>query len=451
MSKVWGGEFVSENLNVVLDEGSNIVPLKDLVGLALRVNPKRAHLLVSKVLGKHIPVNPHLIVASSQILAVMVDEKLSGKDHGSDELLELLDRSIKYDDVALLMEALDSVSIVSEPVVAGYAETATALGAIVAEFLGAYYIHSTRYPDADSVNYGKFEESHSHASSHDITPSDASYLNSGKPVVLVDDELTTGNTVMNTIRTLHEKAFHPHYVIASLVDLRTPEHVRSLEIFAQDLGVPVSVVALSSGIVELPDDVLDEAAALIAGNTWDEPVKGNKNILNFHLNVVHFQHDDVKLKNGISDFDGVHSFVDAAVKALAEADLLYSATVDEVKSNVLFLGLEEEMYATIAAAAEFSQVYEGDVFFSSTTRSPVLAYNTEEYAICDKIEFEVDSFDGDTTARFAYNVNQNFDAIVIIVSSEEQEESIFKENGLVENLSRLTNNIILLKREEKNK
>lgn len=451
MSSVWGGEFVSSNLNVVLDEGRNIVPLKDLVGLSLRVNPKRAHLLVSKVLGKHIPVNPHLIVTSSQILAVMVDEKLSGKDHGSSHLLGLLRESVEHGDVACLVEALDEVQLESEAVVAGYAETATALGAVVAEFLNAYYIHSTRYPDSDSVNYGKFEESHSHASSHDITPHDASYLNSGKPVVLVDDELTTGNTVMNTIRALHEKAFHPHYVIASLVDLRTPEHVRNLESFSDELGVPVSVVALSSGVVQLPDTVLEEAASLIAGNVWSEPVKGSELVKGFCLNIVQFDHDDVKLKNGVTDFDGIHSFVDAAVKALIEADLVQSSTVDYVKDNVLFLGLEEEMYATIVAASEFSFAHEGNVFFSSTTRSPVLAYDSEEYAIRDKIEFEVDSFEGDTTTRFAYNLNQNFDTVVIVVSSDEQQESIFKENGLIENLSRVTGNIILLKREEKNK
>lgn len=447
--KVWGGEFVSDTLNVVLDEGSNIVPLKDLVGLALRVNPKRAHLLVSKVLGKHIPVNPHLIVASSQILAVMVDEKLSGDDHGSDNLLELLHHSIKYDDVSRLMEALDSVSLTSEPVVAGYAETATALGAIVAEFLDAYYIHSTRYPDADSVNYGKFEESHSHASSHDITPADASYLNSGQPVVLVDDELTTGNTVMNTIRTLHEKAFHPHYVVASLVDLRTPEHVRNLEVFAEELGVPVSVVALSSGVVDLPETILADAASLIADVVWGEPVKNDKPVDVFSCEVIRFQHESVKLRNGVSRFDETRSFVDAAVEALTHAELSAASRTEYVSRNVLFLGLEEDMYATIAVASEFTSVFEGDVFFSSTTRSPVLAFDSDEYAIRDKIEFEVNSFEGDTTNRFAYNLNQNFDVIVIVVDSDEQQESLLKKDGLIGNLSHVTRKIILIKREDK--
>lgn len=40
-------------------------------------------------------------------------------------------------------------------------------------------------------------------------------------LVLVDDEFSTGNTVLNTIRALH--ALHPRerYVIVALVDMRS--------------------------------------------------------------------------------------------------------------------------------------------------------------------------------------------------------------------------------------
>lgn len=49
---VWSGSWVAERLGVGLtgDEA-----LTGLLGLALRRNPKRAHLLVSNVLGKHVP------------------------------------------------------------------------------------------------------------------------------------------------------------------------------------------------------------------------------------------------------------------------------------------------------------------------------------------------------------------------------------------------------------
>ena len=55
---VWSGSWVAERLGVGLvgDDG-----LPALLGLALRRNPKRAHLLVSNVLGKHVPQSPAVV------------------------------------------------------------------------------------------------------------------------------------------------------------------------------------------------------------------------------------------------------------------------------------------------------------------------------------------------------------------------------------------------------
>ena len=43
------------------------------------------------------------------------------------------------------------------------------------------------------------------------------------PLVLVDDEISTGATALDSIRALHGLAPHRRYVVASLVDLRSPE------------------------------------------------------------------------------------------------------------------------------------------------------------------------------------------------------------------------------------
>lgn len=54
---MWPGEWVARRLGV-RPEGEG---LRDLLGLALRRNPKRAHLLVSTVLGKHVPQRPSVV------------------------------------------------------------------------------------------------------------------------------------------------------------------------------------------------------------------------------------------------------------------------------------------------------------------------------------------------------------------------------------------------------
>ncbi|MFE2308485.1 phosphoribosyltransferase domain-containing protein, partial [Streptomyces sp. NPDC059411] len=72
--------------------------LEELLGLALRRNPKRAHLLVSQVLGKHVPQSPATVYAAGYGLGERVRELLGEEEAAS-------------------------------AVVLGYAETATGLGA----------------------------------------------------------------------------------------------------------------------------------------------------------------------------------------------------------------------------------------------------------------------------------------------------------------------------------
>ena len=50
--------------------------LGDLFDLALRVNPKRPHLLVSTVLGKHVPTDPRVVLGAGLLLGARVAEAL---------------------------------------------------------------------------------------------------------------------------------------------------------------------------------------------------------------------------------------------------------------------------------------------------------------------------------------------------------------------------------------
>ena len=68
--------FVGERFGVTL-RGHGGEPLGELVELALRRNPKRAHLLVSTVLGKHIPVDPRSVHETGLRLGRAVADRLT--------------------------------------------------------------------------------------------------------------------------------------------------------------------------------------------------------------------------------------------------------------------------------------------------------------------------------------------------------------------------------------
>ncbi|MFD0267951.1 phosphoribosyltransferase domain-containing protein, partial [Streptomyces sp. NPDC127106] len=99
---VWSGSWVVDRLGVRLEgvDGSRGPGLEELLGLALRRNPKRAHLLVSQVLGKHVPQSPRAVHAAG---------------YGLGERVRALLDAAGEDPAAA--------------VVLGYAETATGLGA----------------------------------------------------------------------------------------------------------------------------------------------------------------------------------------------------------------------------------------------------------------------------------------------------------------------------------
>ena len=84
-----------------------------------------------------------------------------------------------------------------------------------------------------------FEEEHSHATAHRVL-APPELIAAPRPVVLVDDELSTGRTAVNTIRALHAVAPRPSYTVAALLDLRPDASRAAFAALAEELGVPVA-------------------------------------------------------------------------------------------------------------------------------------------------------------------------------------------------------------------
>ncbi len=126
-----------------------------------------------------------------------------------------------------------------EPVVfIGFAETATALGHGVFDcFSDATYIHSTRERLVDQEVTLYFEEEHSHATDQRCYAPEQ-YLNNDKPICLVDDEITTGNTALNIIASIQKRFPRKEYTVLSLLDWRSEEDQQRLKEFEKLHDVP---------------------------------------------------------------------------------------------------------------------------------------------------------------------------------------------------------------------
>ncbi|WP_128428145.1 phosphoribosyltransferase [Streptomyces cyaneus] len=459
---VWSGSWVAERLGVQLVGDDE---LTQMLGLALRRNPKRAHLLVSNVLGKHVPQSPSVVYGAGFALGRRVRDLL-----GDDEA--------------------------ARAVVLGYAETATGLGHSVADGIGlAPYLHSTRRPVAGVARAGGFEESHSHATSHLLLPEDPALLVGDGPLVLVDDEFSTGNTVLNTVRDLHERYPRRRYVVVALVDMRSAEDAGRLEEFAREIGARVDLVAAASGTVRLPEGVLEKGQELVAryeaesaaeggsssaGSSWPvaqfpAPLEGDAGAPGLGADgrttpsgargtarpAPHDPHsDDNRTHPHVTRVDlcwphnlpdgGRHGFTPAhrtrlegALPAMA-ARLAEALPADARRVHVL--GFEELMYAPLRLARELEQVAEGvEVRYSTTTRSPVLAVDDPGYAIRTRLVFPAhdDPADG-PGERYAYNVaGAGFDTVIAVVDSVADTPELHAPEGLLAQLAAHTPHVLL--------
>jgi hypothetical protein len=109
------------------------------------------------------------------------------------------------------------------------------------------------------------------------------------------------------------------------------------------------------------------------------------------------------------------------------------------RGRVLVLGSEELMYAPLRLAAALP----GNVYFSSTTRSPVLPVDDAGYAVRTRLEFPATECTDDDARRFAYNVRGGgFAHVVLVVDAAADTAALW--TGLVPALCAVTRGVTVV-------
>ncbi len=312
--------------------------LERLTGYSSRINKKRGFFFVSKVIGKHIPCKPSLMRTIHKELADLIP-----KSRGKTLFI-------------------------------GFAEAATGLGQGVYEALNldnSFYMHSSRFKTSHKVLLS-FQEEHSHAPSHVFyAPKDKELqclLNEITRVILIDDEVTTGNTANNLIMTLQKVLPQvKEYALVSILDWTTKKY-SNFEIYSLYKGN----FSFEENHEELATNIKSEAK-------------------------------DASSLEGIIPYN----FARYATKKL-DIDIKKYLNIEDLKSKkVLVLGTAEFMYVPylLAQYLEDSGI---ETYFQATTRSPI----NIDGIITSKISFKDNYFEN--IDNFLYNViDREYDKVII--------------------------------------
>lgn len=333
----------------------------ELVSIAKRENnPKRSYLVVNRLQGKHIPVEPQRAFALFDALADQVKSAF-----GQEALL-----------------------------LAGFAETATAIGARLAVRLGAAYIQTTR-EQIPGAEYLLFLESHSHAAEQRLVKNGLEEILCGvSRVVFVEDEVTTGNTILHIVDILEKE--YPgmvKFAVASLLngmDVEAEEQYRSRQI---------DILYL----VKTDHRSYAKTAALYAGDGWYQPADctacqpEERHTLHAYLNAR-------KCVLGAAYAKACESLW-TQVKAIAETG---------GGKRILVLGTEEFMYPALYVA-DCLERCGNTVKCHATTRSPIAVSSEEDYPV--HCRYELESLYEKGRRTFVYDLAR-YDSVWILTDAD---------------------------------
>ncbi|NMS90038.1 hypothetical protein HGQ85_08845 [Clostridioides difficile] len=390
----------------IIDNPLNL-ELNDFLDVGIRNNSKRRFLFISKKLGKHIACKPSEMDNLGKLIATIYNEKNKVTSNGT---------------------------------VIAFAETGTAIGHSFFNYLcGEYeFIHTTR-EQFDELENLEFLEEHSHATDQNLYFGMLSNFKVGDEVILVDDEITTANTCMNIIRKIQSIYPRKKYTICSILNWVNDENLRKVTLLEEELGCKIEFVYLFKGNFNF--DINEDIISNYNDNyiTTDSHIVSNDkgNLVVNHINVDLEDYIGSKKYVKYTGRFGINREEQTRLKEIVkrESKKIIMDNKESLKNEnekILFLGTEEFMYIPMLFAKEKENQY--DVYYHSTTRSPIIDIEKNNYPIRSK--FKLKSFYNIDVQNYIYNIDKhNFSKCYLFVELNKSKNSYLEFIDIIKNTS----------------
>jgi len=404
------------------------IELDKIFKLASRNNSKRMFLFVSTLLGKHLSLYPDISILTAKLLAFLYSKSDFNDIEGIKLDIKNIINSLKYEsaDYAenslidkkqnLKSKYLNKKMILNEKTVfISFAETATSLGHIVFDsFENAYAFYHTTRENIKSDSKLEFFEEHSHASNHKLYNNNKINIKNAEKIVLIDDEISTGKTILNIIKELKSKYNVEKYAVLTIMDFRNKENRERFIKFALENDVKIDVYSLISGEIREVEKLDYDFSAIENHDLYTREIMED-----FDINVVEFLDREAKYLKYTGRF-GLSNDESIEIEKFIEKNIFKILKFKSGKT--LVLGTEEFMYIPLRISEKL-----GDVEFKSTTRSPIFPYYSSNYPIKTGEKFK--SYYNEDIDNYIYNLSEeNYDTIIVMVEKFKENLKLFSLN-----------------------
>jgi len=351
-------------------------PVEDVIKMAKRHNnPKRDFLFVNTLLGKHIAVQGRDALMMHRALGDKVYELFKEKGWENKKVL-----------------------------LVGFAETATALAQNIMFYSLKFkekfplnivgYTQTTReeLPSNQYTNIA-FEEEHSHATSQKLYfDKELDY----DVVLFVEDEITTGNTILNFISQFEKHQSGKDYAVASILNWQNDKDAKTFS----EKGVEVAFLVRGKMKTELPSFSIKE------GKEYDL----YQDEVNYKANLS--LRNNPRLPMTVEEFSEYVTFGDNKDKEFSKL-----ISLKDSKKKTLIIGTEENMFVPIF----FAIIIDADV--KATTRSPIESSLENGYPISSRLKLNSAYESGRVTYLYDMDLG-DYEQFVIFV---EEESPVFED------------------------
>lgn len=377
--------YLNFNCDMEIKENVLGLNLEDFLEIAVRNNEKRRFLFVSKVLGKHIACRAK-------------DMDNLGK---------------------LIVDAYKKKRDLSSGVIISFAETGTAIGHSVFNYMDNNYefLHTTR-ENVEEFESLDFLEEHSHATNHNLYFNKIKNFEKGEEIILVDDEITTANTCINLIKKIHKLYPKEKYTICSILNWVGDENLERVRNLEKELNSSIEFVYLFKGEFEF------ELNEIKLGDTKikNDRSKEDKNE-NLQINYIKLDMDDYIGEKKYIKYTGrfgLNKIEHTKLKKIVKRES-NKINIEDKNAKVLFLGTEEFMYIPML----FAKYCQGNIYYYSTTRSPIINIDKNDYPI--KSKFELNSLYNKNVKNYLYNIDKkDYDECFLFIEFNE-DKKVFEE------------------------